>query len=180
MGVRLSLMKDFSSKFKNISNRFYTKAIFYEMNITDKDTILYTLKDEDHLGYPSLYRLYMEMDDITEYQFATTYFHSWAHWDELSQSGWFQPYISKWREELLLRRKMRHIREIERIASEGGKDSLAAQKYLLERAWEKNATPRKRVGRPDKPEDTQTDEEVRLSRKMFSQDYDRIIGVTNN
>jgi hypothetical protein len=174
-------MLDYSTKFKNVSNRFYTKALFYEMNITDKSTILYTLKDEDHLGYLSLYRLYMEMDDLTEYEFATTYFHSWQHWDEISNAGWFQPYISKWREELFLRRKMRHIREIEKIAEAGGRDSLVAQKYLLERAWEKSerSSPKKRVGRPDKPEDTQTDEEVRISRKMFNNDYDRLIGGLN-
>ena len=102
--------------FKNASGSWYLKAIFYEMTDSDKSTVLYSLKTEDHkVGnkvYPSLRRLYLEMNDESEYQFAETYFGGWPHWKRLLSCSWFQDYISDIREELAVRNAAKNLLQI--------------------------------------------------------------------
>lgn len=145
---------DHKNKFRNNTNSRYTKALFYEMTLADsKSTVLYTLKDEDHKSYPSLYRLYMEMDDLTEYEFANTYLDGWEHWQMLCKSDWFSPYVTRWREELELRTKAQALREIKKEAESGTKNSYSANKVLLEGGWKKDAEKStSKRGRPTKDE----------------------------
>lgn len=119
-----------------VSNVRYTKALFYEWADATKEGVVYTLKDSDHMGYPSLYRLYMEMDDPTEYEFANKYLDGWEHWEILCASNWFKAYINRWRKELDLKMKAKALAVIRNEANNGGKNALAASKYLMERGWE--------------------------------------------
>src|SRR3990167_1337022 len=89
--------------FKNASGARLTQALFYEETGADKSSVIYTLKDQDHEGFPSLYRLYIEMEDILEYEFANKYLDNWSHWEWLTQAGWFKPYVLRWRKELELK-----------------------------------------------------------------------------
>jgi hypothetical protein len=127
-----------------VNNARFTRQLFYEMTgSSDKDYAIYSLKDRDHKGYPSLYRLYMETDDPTEYEFATKYLDGWEHWNMLCNCDWFQPFVARWREELRLREAASRIRAIRKEADEGGRNALAALKYLLERGWEDKKAKRK-------------------------------------
>jgi hypothetical protein len=135
------------NKFKNASGRHLLKELFFETAL-DKANVVYTLKDQDHLGYPSLYRLYMEANDPTEYRFATQHLDGLRHWKALQKCTWFVPFIEAWREELDIRSKSEAVSRIRQVALSGGKDSLTANKYLAEKGWEKAPTNTK--GRPTK------------------------------
>lgn len=138
------------SKFHNASGKFLTRNLFYETAVATKDQVLYTLKEHDHEGYPSLYRLYLEMEDITEYEFANKYFYNYRHWKEISESNWFKVYINRWREELDLKMKARALQDIIKTAKDSkSKSQLSAAKYLLEKGWEPKESS---AGRPKKEE----------------------------
>ncbi len=60
----------------------YTQALFLELGY-DVEAAVYTLKEYDYTYqdtvYPSIKRLYLEMEDTTEYLFANEYFLSYNH-----------------------------------------------------------------------------------------------------
>lgn len=133
-GIRLDQM---TNKFRHPTNNIrFLKQLFFETTLADKEWVLYTLKDVDHNGYPSLYRLYMEADDVTEYVFANTYLDGWEHWQMLCECAWFKPYVARWRQELDLRMKARALAAIRSEARSGSRNAFAANKYLMERGWE--------------------------------------------
>lgn len=136
------------SKFKNSNGERYTKSLFFETCVGDKSSVLYTLKDEDHLGYVSLYKLFMAEEDLTEYEFANKHLDSWDHWCKLKECSWFQPYLERWREELFLKIQARSLKNIKTLAKGQTRDAFAASKYLLEKGWEPKEKNTK--GRPTK------------------------------
>jgi hypothetical protein len=113
------------------------------------EEVRYTLKDEDG-DYPSLYKLYMEMEDVTEWEFAKAHIGSYDTWTKLCAAGWFKETIARWRKELELKLKARHLREVKAIADKGGKDALTANKYLLDKGYVVAEQPKR--GRPTKNE----------------------------
>ena len=160
--------------FHNSSGKFYTKALFYEQTLADKASVVYTLKDRDHKGYDSLYRLYMDYDDLTEYEFAHAHLGGWEHWKLLCECSWFKPYIARWREELHLRHAAMALRQVKRIASTNDNGSMAANRYLLEKGWEKNLNP---VGRPTKEAIKRKAKEMVLTNEEIDKDHARIFKV---
>lgn len=123
-------------------------SLFYDVSTTDRDKAPYTLKDYDWFGKRSLYRLYMEKCDPTEYLFAQEYLSDWTHWMMLCDAEWFKPYVARWREELELKLKAEGLARIIQESKEPGREGHSATKYLLEKGWEKTAGPTK--GRPSK------------------------------
>ena len=99
----------------------------------------FTLSSEDKVVegvvYPSLYRLYMSMEDPTEYLFATTHIGSWRDWQILCNSKTLGPELSKWKEELSLKIKVRAIQNIMDSAKEGGRLGFEASKFLAKEGW---------------------------------------------
>ena len=164
-----------NTKFKNNSGQYLLKALFWETNSETPDQILYTLKDEDYKGFPSLRRLYLETNDETEYVFASRYFYSWEHWKKVSESSIIKPSVEEWREELQLRILNASLNKIKKIAEGAGRDAFAAQKYLIEKPWLKK--PVKRVGRPDKVE---TPIDTKLLSKTLEEDLQRITAGAYN
>lgn len=166
---------DFSSKFTSENNIHLLKDLFFEMTPrgADKVNVLYTLKDKDHKGYPSLYRLYIEMEDTTEWEFANTYLDGWDHWQKLLRCKWFQPYVERWRHELELKLKARHLRYVKDAALGDGKDKLAANKYLLDKGYTIQQEGAKR-GRPSKAEIAKKTEEEMEFEKLVKADLDRM------
>jgi hypothetical protein len=157
------------NKFKNSMGGFYLKQLFYETTLADKSTVVYTLKDRDHEGFPSLYKLYMGMEDVTEYEFANTYLDSWTHWQRLSEATWFKPYIERWREELRLKLLARHLNMIKKKAEGDDKSSLEASKYLIEQKWSKD-----KVGRPSKEAIKEKAHELWEHEKAVLEDFNSI------
>ncbi len=158
------------AKYVNASGNRYTKAIFYELAV-DKSQVLYTLKDRDHKGFLSLYLLYMECGDLTEYTFANLYLEGWEHWKILCECSWFQPYVARWREELHLKHAALALIQVKRIAAGAETSSLTANKYLLEKGWKKTLEP---VGRPTKEAIKRKAKEMVLTQEEINEDHKRI------
>jgi hypothetical protein len=162
------------SPFKNSSHRYYLKGLFYETTLADKSSVVYTLKDHDHQGYPSLYRLYMAEKDPTEYRFANNHLGSWSHWTELCGCSWFDPYVSRWRHELELYIKSEALVKLfEEAENTLGKNSFNANKYLLEKGWVEKEKATK--GRPSKQDIK--NEATRMAKELeqIDGDFERLV-----
>ena len=158
-----------------VQNIRWTKALFFETTGVDKSTVLYTLKDVDHKGFPSFYRLYMEIDDPTEWEVSQQLVDGWDHWEMLCRSAWFQPYIKRWRKELELRFKSKALYRIRQEAKvSNGRDSLASNKYLLEKGWEAKEGQRKGRGRPTRDEINQAAHDLARASNQLSDDFERL------
>lgn len=139
------------SKFRAANNVRLMKQLFLEESYgKDVKLCVYTLKDWDHEGYPSLYRLYMELGDLTEYKFAEAYLDGWEHWESLVNSNWFKPYVARWRKELLLRTQGQALERIISVAeTKEHRSAYEANKFLLAGSWLNSEAKR---GRPSKDE----------------------------
>lgn len=138
----MTISKD---KFRNASGVKLTKALFYETTGEDKSSVVYTLKGEDHKGFLSLKKKYIETEDITEYEFANRYLFDFDHWMDLCECTWFKPHVALWREELRRKLESRYIWKLMEMSESGGKEGLQATKILLER----NKKPVQKIKRPD-------------------------------
>lgn len=147
---------DRSTKFRNASGKLATESLFLERwRPTDVEP-LYSLRDEDYdykgKVYPSLKKLYLAEEDLTEYEFANKYFESWEHWQMVVQATWFKEYIDLWRTELELKLKAEALRSIIEQARIGGSNSYDAKKYLISKGWIQKEAEASRRGRPTKAE----------------------------
>ena len=139
-----------SSPFRDLQNRRLTKSLFVEF---DKAYGMYTLKPNDLVVdgkvYPSLYKLYLEYSDTTEYLFAKDFFEDLDHWNILCSMPFFLVHITKWRTELELKLKAEALQAILKEAKEGKYD---AHKFFATKAWIDKTQDPKRRGRPSKSE----------------------------
>ena len=122
------------SKLRNVNKVKVTRGLFLETSQTP-EYILYTLKQEDYQGYPSLYRLYLEECslDPTELTFARKYFWDYEHWVEISLSTYLKDYLTVWRRELAAILESRYLAKLHDLVEKGGKESFPALRYLLDR-----------------------------------------------
>ncbi len=130
------------------SNRPITQSMFLELGY--HEAAIYTLKENHYLYkgelFPSLKKLYLEEQDPTEYNFATTYLLGWKHWNRLQNNKAIRPYIDEWREELEMKMKyLAHREMMMLVEQEGG--NYSAAKWLADQGWNKRA-----AGRPSKAE----------------------------
>lgn len=136
--------------FYNAIGHFFLRELFFETTNADKTNVVYTLKKRDHtyngITYKSLYLLYMQENDPTEYRFATKYLANWDHWLRLQECPWFKEHLESWRNELEVRMKSQALAKIMAESKAGGKEAFSASKYLLEKGWE----PKNTKGRPSK------------------------------
>lgn len=157
--------------------RRFLRALFFEEALDDKTYCLYTLKREDHLGYPSLMRLYLEEADPTEYRFASKYLDGWSHWVELSGQSWFQPYVSEWRQELEVRLRSEALAHILAVSKDAtNNNAYHANKYLLEGSWK--PTGESKRGRPSKDEVKLEIKRLAASKAQIDEDAQRL-GIIN-
>ena len=139
-------MKIDKEKFKDVGGRPITQSLFLEIGYTDN--AYYTLKDEDYTYkgklYPSLKRLYLEHEDVTEYDFAVTYLLGWSHWQRLRKNKQLAKHIGEWEIELELKIRSAGLKAIIDAAldEDGG---FQAAKYLADKGWAKTG-----AGRPKK------------------------------
>lgn len=154
----------------------YLAGLFWEKTLADKSTCLYTLKEWDHEGFPSLYRLYIECDDPTEYTFAKQYMESWDHWETLCQCNWFKPIVALWRKELDLKTKAKALAAIKATANDpNSKESYQANKFLA--TYSDNQTKRKGAGRPSKSEVQTAAKEMARETTALNDDLARVTGT---
>jgi hypothetical protein len=130
------------------ANKPLTQSLFLEIGYTD--LAVYTLKERDYTYegklYPSLKALYLEMEDVTEYEFATQHLLGWKHWQRLCANKQIGEYIAEWREELECKMRAKAAKQMMVLAEQG---SYQASKWLADRGWDTRG-----AGRPTKVEKT--------------------------
>ena len=128
--------------FKTHNGIRLTKALFLEQSYGDESCVLYTLSDSDHpKGYKSIYRLFMAMEDPTEFLFAEKYFDSYDHWLKIRESVWFKPLHERMARDLELKLKALSIQAIRQEAADPSNRSFyTANKYLAEKGYNTEVT----------------------------------------
>ena len=164
------------NKFKNAIGAHLLKPIFFEYDNSEHLYSVYTLKDYDHtvdgITYPSLRKLYVEMEDPTEYEFAVKHLDGWVHWKKLTESSFFQQYLKEWREELEVRMRAKALNRIKTRATGDTKDSFAADKILLAGGWKTQST--EKVGRPTKDKIKEEANKLFMESSEFDEDFKRL------
>lgn len=137
------------SKFKDSRGRPLTQSLFLEMGY-NTDLAVYTLDDEDKVykgkTYPSLKRLYLEMADPVEYNFATEHLAGWNQWQRICNNKLTGKHVEEWRIELELKMRSDAIQEIVEISTT--EKGFQAAKFIAKKEWEGGS-----VGRPKKKVD---------------------------
>lgn len=121
-----------------------TQSLFLEFCYNEN--AVYTIK-EDHWEkegkiYPSLKRLYIEMEDPTEYEFATKYLLGYRHWKRLCENKMIYKHIQEWQEELEMKLRSKAVKNMLASAAMG---NYQAAKWFADRGWSN-----KGAGRPSK------------------------------
>lgn len=167
-----------NSKFKDNLGRYLTLSLFYETSlgsISHRDDVMYTLKEHSYEGFPSLRELYLDMEDITEYNFANEYLGGWNHWKKLCKTAWFMEHLTEWREELELKLRARAFNEVKKTAKSSAKEAYMANKYLLEKGWEKDTNKKETVGRPTQEKIKKEAQRLHDEEKVVEDDAARIL-----
>tara|TARA_R110000822_G_C15229912_1_gene485219 strand:+ start:283 stop:774 length:492 start_codon:yes stop_codon:yes gene_type:complete len=132
-----------------------SKTWFYETTLPDtrNDLTLYSLKKRDHkvngTTYKSLHKIYIEMEDPTEYEFAMSVFGDFSVWENMCNLTWFKHHHHQMQKELVLKLKARTVKGMINDLNEG-KASYNAQKYLADAGYLDSNN--KKRGRPSRDE----------------------------
>lgn len=158
------------NRLKDCMGRPLTQSIFLEIGY-ETDKAVYTLKDDDHehegITYPSLKRLYLEMEDIVEYEFAKKYLLGWQHWQRLNRNKILSKHFEEWREELELQIRSQSVQNIIDMTAS---DNFQANKWLVDRGWDKKA-----VGRPSTKDKLREERMNKRIEEEFSADVARLL-----
>lgn len=157
---------------------YQTKGLFYETTLPDERPEFgtsWTLKEKDLIvgdkTYRSMKRVYLDMEDVTEYDFAMATLGSYKHWERLVESPIIRKHIDQWRKELNLKLKARAMKAIINAATVDEKSSFQAMKYLADNEYLDKKAKR---GRPSKEEvSAELRREVEIN-KTFKDDAERI------
>lgn len=159
------------SQLLDSSDRPMTQMLFLET--TYSEAALYTLKEIDHeykgKVYPSIKRLYLAMEDPTEYEFANKYFLGWNHWNRIYANKLLKPHIDEWRYELELKLRARAVKQFQAQARRGG---VQAIKWLAEKGWD--------VRPAGRPSSSEIAKEAKIQADIlsdFSEDYGRLMAI---
>lgn len=152
------------------SGKPLTQGLFLEIGYTESS--IYTLKDNDHEYngklLPSIKRLYLEMEDVTEYEFANQYFLGWGHWQRICNNKVIRKHVDEWRVELELKLRARAAKLMVQQA-EGG--SYQAVKWLADRGWDV-----KKAGRPTKEDVESEKKAMAKAESEYGADIVRLYG----
>ena len=166
------------SEYKDNQGKYRTQSLFLEYRVNGMDPP-FTLKKEDQGECLSMYRIYMEIADPTEYDFALATLGSWEHWQYLagddSLKAWFRPHITKWRAELKNKLQSEHYKRMEHISLNGktAGERITATKWLAAHTSPKSADKIIR-GRPSHDELNARAKEELLRRQEIEEDAERI------
>jgi hypothetical protein len=126
--------------------RYLTQSLFLELGYNED--AVYSLKDQDHFHngkvYYSIKRIYLSMEDPTEYQFAHAAFCGWKHWQKICDNKAIRKHVDEWRAELEYKLRSQGIQQ---MIQQGRTGSFQAAKWLSDRGWDTRA-----AGRPSKEE----------------------------
>lgn len=118
-----------------------------------------------------LYQLYLKVADPTEYRFAIRAYGSWSKWEAVSSTDPIKSLVDQWRRELEVKLRSDALQRIMDVASnEGTRDSLQANRYLLEA----NYGNKDRVGRPSKEAAKAEAKRIVQHQNQIAEDYKRL------
>lgn len=150
-----------------------TQSMFLELGYSD--SALYTLKEQDYeyngKVLPSIKRLYLEIADPTEYEFATSCFLGWSHWQRLCANKAIMRHIEEWRFELEVKLRSRGVKAAIAAANGG---NFQASKWIADRGWDTRG-----AGRPSKAE---VERETKIQAAIndeYTADIVRLLPKTN-
>jgi hypothetical protein len=163
----------YRDQMKDETGRYRTRSLFWETRHIEEDKYppLFTLKDKEHKGYPSLKKIFLSYEHLPghEYEFAMDVFGSWEHWSKLADESTLKDYIKSWRDELEIKIRASAMKALIKNAFEDGSKGANMAKYLAEGGW--RGTGR---GRPSK-EELQRELKVQAGvAKEFASDLERI------
>jgi len=165
-------MDNDKSKFLDVMGRPLTQSLFLEYGY-NTDTAIYSLKEYDFtyrgVLYPSLKRIYLEEEDVVEYEFASKYFFSWDQWQRITANKAFSEEIDEWRYELELKLRSKGVRNI--LVTANSDKGFQAARWLAEKGWD-----RKGVGRPTKDHTAEEKAFEKHIAEEFKNDIARIHG----
>lgn len=122
------------SKLVDSTGKPLSQGLFLE--IAYSPHAVYTLKEYDHTWegklYPSLKLRYLEMADVTEYDFAQEWLLGWKQWQRLCENKTIGPHIQEWREELEYKIRSRAAKKMIEQADGG---NFQATKWLMDKGW---------------------------------------------
>ena len=134
------------SQLKGPNGKCRTKSLFYELSYYDTTDVIFTTKEQDITvkgkAYVSLQQLFINMvpNDPTEYEFAMSVFGSWEVWKTISESPQLKPFVTNWRNEVVVKVKSKAIQAIAEEMKSNGRSSFSAAKLLLDKGWLDNDT----------------------------------------
>lgn len=151
-------------------NKMRTESLILEFKY-DRECAVYSVKDEDHEDefgfYPSLKRLYLEVADPTEYEFANQYLLGLQHWLRLASNKRMRPLVEEWRFELEYKLRSAAAKQIIKQASKG---AWQASKWVVDKGW---------ADRPaGRPSEAEVNKEKDIQRRMhdeFEDDAQRLL-----
>lgn len=126
----------------------------------------------------SLYEDYLRIADPTEYRFAVRSLGSWSKWEAACSQEPIKSVVDTWRRELEVKLRSEALQRIMDVAgNEGTRDSLQANRYLLEA----NFSNKDRVGRPSKVAALAEAKKIVQHQNNIAEDYKRLFseGTTN-
>jgi hypothetical protein len=151
---------------------YRTQSLFLEINNSSLSPIM-TLKELDweYKGklLPSLKKIYLELEDPTEYEVAMHVLGSWNHWNRLLDNKLIRTEIIKWREELEIKLRSKALRAMIDTASFEGAKGTTAAKYLAEKGWIKRP-----AGRPSEEETKGQLKQDKELKELLKEDAKRV------
>jgi hypothetical protein len=148
------------------------KQLFVENNIGEYDNAVYTMHREDEVVgdkvYPSLHRLYVESNDITEARFVADHLYDWQQWEQLANSHTYRDEIARWRTDLKAKITGELVDSLLEDAKSSSRSSKSSAKYLVDRL-----TKGKR-GKPTTANIATNDEKVKTITSEVASDMKRL------
>jgi hypothetical protein len=171
----MDMINSEDTPWKDVMGRWRIPSLFYELSygeLQEKFTSPYTLKENDlevnGVLYKSLKKLYLEMEDVTEYEFANAYLGGWQHWKAIKASSACREYVEAWQEELQLKLRARGISKMLETVTDGTA-GFQALKWLVDKGFVEQ-----QAGRPKKKDiERKTKQDAEL-RSIFSADLKRV------
>ena len=165
------------NKMKGNNGHWRTESLFVEMNRHEhKYPSIYSIKDDGNGDYPSLYRLFLDEMDPTEYGFAEKYLGGWQHWEHLQSLEWFKPIVDRWRAELAKRIQHHLATEAQKIVADPNSSQsakLRAMKFIAAAEYE----PPPHSGGKGRPSKEEVKGELKRMAKTisdFDTDFERL------
>lgn len=160
---------------KDEKGKYRTQSLFWETRTRgeteERYPPLFTLKDREHQGLPSLKNIYLSYDHLPgqEYEFAMDVFGSWDHWERLAKIGLIRPYIAEWRKELEIKIRANAAKALLRNAFEDGPKGASSARYISEGGWKGNGR-----GRPSNLEVQRELHQQAANSQQLESDMERI------